>query len=645
MNANTHRKTQKKHPHHVAYAAVLGVLALTSNSALAQNKAPVDVFSSIRTNFDLFVGQDKPGPYTLSWTQLRVTREDKVLVVVDGTTLNADQYTLDAVKGIITFKTPLKKTSVARVNYSYDSRVSQRNANVATTPVTVPLMRFGANDVKLTAVPTGENKTGSEQTPLVWSMGGKTRFLNGGLTSQFNYAGSGGTGMRFGYGLGNDRNGVDATFLRSEKSFATKVGKNFDMAEAAQKWSIAARLRPMNWLGANFSTNEGDDLSGKGNDTGSTTYGLMLGGNKNQPTLNFNRVENVTVPQAGAGTTVTTDKIDLTTGLGPAASLVAKATRVDTAAADSKNDTQTEEAYIALTAASKNKSQQAQFSLTTNSKDTTGSTEDKQALSIKLQPGRSLTLAAEKKDQVVTPLNADGTEGKPQTAVVQTATAELLPLPGTKLTGSVQANSQNDAKTASTDLSAEVKMARGMLEVAGGVTNRSTDGELANTTSLNSTRARIAVTPFKGITFTGSYIENPEASGRIMDAMRHELGFNAKFGRLDFGSGYAMTTLNGLEGEDGGSDPQYGEISISLGMQFSRFTRLSGNYKDGLLYGSASSLAPNIALRTSRLYGLNLTHDLGSAFSFTFGGQLLKDRINANAPQDVKAEAKIGAKF
>src|SRR5688572_14457887 len=94
--------------------------SVVTKDFLDDRTAAINMNPNARTHFDIFVGNGKAGPYILSWNTLRVFPGEPVTVIVDGATLPADAFTLDAKKGTITFKAPLKQSSVARVSYFYD---------------------------------------------------------------------------------------------------------------------------------------------------------------------------------------------------------------------------------------------------------------------------------------------------------------------------------------------------------------------------------------------------------------------------------------------------------------------------------------------------------------------------------------------
>ena len=163
-------------------------------------------------------------------------------------------------------------------------------------------------------------------------------------------------------------------------------------------------------------------------------------------------------------------------------------------------------------------------------------------------------------------------------------------------------------------------------------------GSATGTATLDTTDTRLSLRPVRGLTLSGALVNNPEKDGRITEATRQEMGLSARLGSMELGSGYALTEAaadNGL---------QTGEFSVTLGLRLSRYTLLSGEYKDGLFWGGVDGAAD--AARGLRVYTFGLTHDLGTAFNFSLGGKMAQDKTpGAELPDDYKAEAKLGIKF
>jgi len=250
---------------------------------------------------DTFLGQDKPGPYILTWKNFQVGVGNTVQVFIDGKLLSSGSYTLDVAKGELVFQTAIKRTQLIRVRYGYYVGIAQKNPNPApAAPLTVSLAALGLANLSMTAV-QGQD---SGNAKFVWNLNSKTNLLGGGFSSQFNFAsdGAGGgsaaptpqsntadrLGVKLGYAAGDARNGVDVSFLRGGKQFASTVGKNFGFNSAAQSLGLAGRMTPAQWLAFNVGQTEIRDLNGKGSTTGQN-FGFRLGDTKVGPQLNVAR--------------------------------------------------------------------------------------------------------------------------------------------------------------------------------------------------------------------------------------------------------------------------------------------------------------------------------------------------------------------
>ena len=681
-------------------AITLGTAAffIGGPSACAQTPAakppPVDTTRYSRT-FDIFAGQNKTGPYTLGWSGLHISFDDKPVVIVDGNTVPTIAYDIDAVKGTITFVSELKATQVARVAYGYNPAASVRNTNPASSPLSVSLLQMGSTALQVTALPAG---SGTDSRPLVWSLSKKMGLMGGGLSSDVHYSGSTGTAWKMGYDRGTDQNGITANFEQAGRDFATKAGKAFNVTAPAQTWEAGGRLRPANWMGLQIKRRELRDLalqkSGVG--TNNETLGLVLGGNaKNVPSLSLVRTEDEALPGNAAkitdSTTTTTDKIDFAGTIGgaagndSAAKIAAKLTQTELNAPGQTSDTKADEIAVSLSAQTPDKKGQASLAIGNANNTTATTSEDKKNIVVKISPAPLLTLSAEQKAQKNGPSDAlvdaaqtalsdarakgdTKAEASAEAAVkklapvseviVQTAQAELTPLPNTKITGSIQTTKSEKTDTpdavkfASSDLSAQIGTGKA-VEITGGFTNRSatsTGDEKADAiATLNTTRARLALRPFgPALILSGGYTINPLGKDNAtLGGERQEYNVDAKIGALTLGSGYALTTVSNFGPLAGTSDDeaQYGEVSLTLGLRFSRYTKLSGSYKDALLYGGADERPLSALPRSARSYGLGLTHQVGSGLSFTMGGTVARDPAQAGKPADIKGEAKLGVKF
>ena len=292
---------------------------------------------------DTFLGQDKPGPYILTWKNFQSGIGNPVQVFVDGKLLNASAYTLDVAKGELSFLAPIKRTQLVRAHYGYYLGVAQKNPNATpAAPLTVSLAALGLTNLSMTAMPTAD----TNGPRMVLNLGSKSQLLGGGFTSQLNFApdagGQGTTGgvasdklgIKLGYAAGNTQNGLDLSFLRSGKQFASTVGKGLGYSDAVQSLGMAGRVTAAQWLAFNAGRSEIRDLNGNGA-TEANTLGFRLGGTKGTPVANLLRITENKTDAKGQLTATVTEGGDFTGKVG-AANLVAKRSETTTNTPDQK---------------------------------------------------------------------------------------------------------------------------------------------------------------------------------------------------------------------------------------------------------------------------------------------------------------------
>jgi hypothetical protein len=406
-------------------AALVGVTA-AAPAARAQN-LPLFDDTTIRASnitpskraFDILRGQNKTGPYPLSWTNLRIMRSDPAAVVnVNGKDIAADAYSLDAAKGTITFRESLAETAYVRVEYNYDPQLSKRNADVITAPVTLTETRVAGTSLQLMALPSvGDGKSSTtDAAKLVFGMGGKTSLLGGGLTSQlfFGDAGNGKTGvmdragMKLGYGTGNAQNGMDVQFQRAGAGFAPTTGKAFGMGSANQNWSLGTRLKPASWMSTSFKMADVKDLSGKASSK-DNDLGLSLGGVRGtDPKFNFAKTDSLKIAADGKETRVSSDKMDLAQKLAPSLSLAAKTETNKLDSPDQAKDlTNKVTTYSLASKNAKGNITQAAFTLTQGEKETFNAQEKSNVIGMQLQPTGNVSFSLAQKGLVTTTGTAD----------------------------------------------------------------------------------------------------------------------------------------------------------------------------------------------------------------------------------------------
>jgi len=288
---------------------------------------------------DSFTGQDKPGPYVLTYRKFLFGPGYPVWVYVDGRRLNGAEYTLDTAKGEITFAAPLKRSQLAKVQYGYYPDMVERNANPSlSSPLQLTLASLNFGEVKMSAV-NGVN--GSATPRIVLGLSSNRRTMGGGLTSQFLLApdqlakGEGNAveqaAVKLGYKGGDAKNGLDLGFQRGGRDFASSVGRNFGAGDAVQNLNFGGRLNPNATTSLSYNRVDNRALTGTAG-TQQENAALKLGGGKGQPLLQFNRADNFTTDAKGVVTGSATDSGSLASKFG-ALDLAYKSNKAETAVA------------------------------------------------------------------------------------------------------------------------------------------------------------------------------------------------------------------------------------------------------------------------------------------------------------------------
>lgn len=349
------------------------------------------------------------------------------------------------------------------------------------------------------------------------------------------------------------------------------------------------------------------------------------------PAVNVSRLTDEKTDVAGAKVAVETQKADVSGKLGTAA-ITAATTQTNTTTPDPKTTGTAQETTVALTGNGGAKGTGATVAITGGSSQTGAASEQKQGLSVKLQPTAKLALTAEQKDQLLLPVG-----GAARTVSTQGATAELKPGAGTTLTGSWKTSTDGDKESSITEYGAQLGREKSALQFNGGMINRS-NGQ-GGLSALDSSRATLKLRAAPGLTLSTGYLQNPEEKGVISAFTRREFGLEAKAGSLELGGAYSATELNDLSPEalrKQAGAMEYGEYTLSVGMRFGATTKLTTTVKDSFYAGIAKG---------QRVVGLGFTQSAGDAF-MTLTGTMTTNRAGIGALRnDVKAEAKVGVKF
>ncbi|MGC4042219.1 MAG: hypothetical protein QM758_00255 [Armatimonas sp.] len=347
--------------------------------------------------------------------------------------------------------------------------------------------------------------------------------------------------------------------------------------------------------------------------------------------VNLTRLVDEKTDPTGAKTEVETQKADLTGKLGKGA-ITASTAQVNTTTPDPNTTGTSKETTVALTGNGAVKGTGATIALTGGGSQTGAGTEQKQGVSVKVQPTPTLAIGAEQKDQVVTP-----DAGTPKLITTQGASAELRPMAGTLFTGAWRMSMDGTSEASVTEYGAQFGKDKTALQFNGGMVNRaSMAGGLA---ALDSARANVKLRPAPGLLLTTNYILNPEDKGVITPMTRREFGLQAKTGSLEVGGAYSATEYSQLTPQqlrDQAGAMEYGEYSLSVGLRFGQTGKLTTELKDSFFAGVPKG---------TRSIGLGVSHTAGTAFLSLTGTMVTNRAVIGADRNNVRAEAKLGIKF
>lgn len=237
---------------------------------------------------DSFLGQDKTGPYVLSWKNFVYSTSSPVWVTLDGSLLKTSDYNLNVEKGEITFKSIIKRTQVVNVKYGYFPEVSTKNPNPAlTTPLTVKLASNSFSGLNFTAI-NSQNLSSAPSMVLSHTINSR------GFTSNY-YANPTGKGtevqdaIKLGYSLGKT-NSFTANYEKADKGFSP-LAKNFGTVDTAEKSTVNGKYAIAKNSNLSFNNSSFKSLNSVVENNNSSAQFALTGG-KNQPSFNYSFVDN-----------------------------------------------------------------------------------------------------------------------------------------------------------------------------------------------------------------------------------------------------------------------------------------------------------------------------------------------------------------
>lgn len=442
-------------------------------------------------------------------------------------------------------------------------------------------------------------------------------------------------------GLGTGKKGPRFGFFRSEEERRPEDKDWF--GAVVNRYDVAHRLGSADLT---YQLQEGvqTTVDQKQSTADLATFNLKLASGPKRPVLNFTRTEDEKVDPNARRTEIVTNKAELTSKLGTTNAIV-RTSQAQTNTPDSKTTGTASDTALSLVTPAGMPGSSATVTVSTGQTETGAVLEQRQGLGVKLQPSPKVVLSAEQKDQVIMPLNTDGTTGTAKNITSITTGAELTPMPGTKFSGAWQSTEDGQNRTGLTHYSAALGGEKNTFQFVGSMKDRFALGgsTLKTPSNLDTASAKLALRPFAGFQVTSAYTLNPEdpaKQGQVTLLTRREYGLAANLGAFQLGGTYALNEFapNAAETVKAGS-PQFGEYQMTLGFRFSRYTNLNGTYKNTFFYGAGP--------KGLQIYTFGLTHNVGSALNFSMGGTVTSNVAVASGPQryDYKAEAKLGVKF
>ena len=540
---------------------------------------------------DIFVGNDTPGPFALSWNHVLPGTET---VTVNGLSqMRGLDYTLDTDNGSVTFTRSLPTHSAAQVRYERDPLQSQQNGQGKLIPLSVDLMRSNRGYLSFNALAKSGAAAQNNLTlgvGLGWHPGGTTqlatRFFFAPITassdptsltaekrSGLSLSGSTGAGQWALFSFGFARAGVS---LGDSGDSSVQAGQ--------QSLLISSRLTPVKTIQALVSYTQNrvtDDLTAPTTSTSALSVTIT-------PTDKTQMLAKLAT--TATGSSGTTQTVDLSVHTQPIPQMQVSAAYGSQNAPGTVSDTQSLNLKTVL-APSKTLS----IDTTASQSQQAGVTTSLQSVGLTLRPHPTLqidaALALSQKGQV-----GQGTLG----TSIASISAAAHPLSFLEVSGSYKSRTASVADTDPND-------------------------------QLDSRAARIALSPLPTVHLIGTFAQNPDDTGlsTLQRLARTGVGLETNVGALGLTGGcdwsHNYDTLDVQQ-----------TIHAGLGLRFSAATQLSVGYQS-----SQNPLDPVSPLATS--YTVGFTHSLGDRFNLTLSGK--SQKTAPTALPDYNATANLGMKF
>ena len=354
-------------------SSIVSVGAFAQQTSIFQqvSRAPKD-YSNLTppTQYtDSFLGQDKKGPYVLTWKNFNYSPGNPVWISVDNQVLPSASYSLDTSKGEVTFNNFIKRTQVVRVSYGYYPELASKNVNpTMVAPLTFRLATLGLSNLNITTF----NNNAAQDPSFVLGFNGK----GSGLTSNLYFA-PGQTNavdqsaLKLGYATGNSKNGLNVDFSRNGKSFAPTYGKAFGVNDSLQTLNLNGNVSSQT-SSLSFARKDSRNLT---NNQGSLNQNslLKLGGGRNQPLLNYSTTEQEGLDPKGVFNATSVENANLSQRFG-ALDLAYKTNKTDTTIGKSRSINDQNSINIGMSANAKTRTPGFSFNRTNDSAQVGSST-------------------------------------------------------------------------------------------------------------------------------------------------------------------------------------------------------------------------------------------------------------------------------
>lgn len=244
---------------------------------------------------DSFLGQDKKGPYTLTWKNFNFGPGNPVWVSVDNQVLPTSSYDLDISRGEIIFNSLIKRTQVIKITYGYYADIATKNNNPnMIAPLTFRIATLGVNTLNVTTF----NNNAAQDPNFVLGFYSKSN----GISSNIYFA-PGKTNsldqssMKLSYVNGNSKNGLNLDLSRNGKNFSNIYGKSFGVNDALQNINISGNLSNQK---SSLSFNRKDTTNLQNNQNFvNQNAAFIMGGTRNQPLLSFSLLDQENLDSKG----------------------------------------------------------------------------------------------------------------------------------------------------------------------------------------------------------------------------------------------------------------------------------------------------------------------------------------------------------